>query len=58
MNYFDPKIKKVKINKKDVPKVDWYKFLNFIQVLVDQTFVFQFCFKCRHGPFSNKSIFI
>ena len=42
MNYSDLKIKKVGAGERDVPKIDWYKLsLDFIQMVVDQTFVLQ-----------------
>ena len=40
MNYSDSKVKKVRTDERDVPKVDWYKLsLNSVQMLVDQPFV-------------------
>jgi len=36
VNYFDSKVKKVRMEERDVPKVDWYKVsLDFVQVLVN-----------------------
>jgi hypothetical protein len=50
VHYLDFKIKKVRIGERDVPKVDWYKLsLNFIQMLVNKTFMLQVRFECPHS---------